>query len=77
MPPTYTEHATDLRAPEDELVVPLALYADAVPYSHTDSVLGFWVVNLVTDNRYFLRRPTKEAVLQVRLRGLVHVLGRI
>ena len=36
MPPTYTEHATVLRAPEDELVAPLALYADAVPYSHTD-----------------------------------------
>ena len=43
MPPTYTEHATVQRALEGELVVPLALYADAVPYSHTDSVLGFWV----------------------------------
>ena len=34
------------------LVAPLALYADAVPYSQTDSALGFWLVNLVTQRRY-------------------------
>ena len=52
MPPAYTEHPIVRSARDDELVAPLALYADAVPYSQTDSVLGFWLVNLVTQRRY-------------------------
>jgi hypothetical protein len=40
MPPAYTEHPVVRSARDDELVAPLALYADAVPYSQTDSVLG-------------------------------------
>ena len=52
MPPAYTEHPVVRSARDDELVAPLALYADAVPYSQTDSVLGFWLVNLVTQRRY-------------------------
>ena len=52
MPPTYTEHPIVRNARDDELVAPLALYADAMPCSQTDSVLGFWLVNLVTQRRY-------------------------
>jgi hypothetical protein len=52
MPPAYTEHPVVRSARDDEFVAPLALHADAVPYSQTDSVLGIWRVNLVTQRRY-------------------------
>ena len=34
-------------ATEDIVVLPVAVYIDAVPFSQTDSVLGFWLVNLI------------------------------
>ena len=69
MPPTYTDHPAVQGAVEDELVVPLALYADAVPYSNTDSVLGFWVVNLVTEKRYLCAALRKRLCCKCGCKG--------
>ena len=30
----------------------MALYVDGAPHSQTDSVVGFWVINLVTQRRH-------------------------
>ena len=51
LPPVYKRHPVVLANP-GELVCPVALYIDAVPYSQTDSVIGWWLVNLVSGRRY-------------------------
>ena len=45
--PTVTAHP-------GERVVPLALYCDGVAFLKRDSVLGFWLTNLVTDRRHLV-----------------------
>ena len=47
-PPIYWDHPVVKRyATEDIVVLPVAVYIDAVPFSQTDSVLGFWLVKLI------------------------------
>jgi hypothetical protein len=50
----------------------MAMFLDAVPYTHTDSVLGLWCVSLLTGYRFFFCAP-QEKHLQVRLQGLVQL----
>lgn len=48
----YARHPVVMTARPDEPVLPGALYVDGLPYSNTDGVIGFWLVNLVTDVRH-------------------------
>ena len=41
-----------VRENPSEYVLPLGIFLDAVPYSHVDSVIGFWFINLVNNDRY-------------------------
>ena len=75
LPASYTRHKVVLDHPS-EPVVPLAIFLDGVPYSHTDSVLGCWGLNVLTGTRFSLplgRRP-QTAPLQVRVQRMVHLL---
>jgi hypothetical protein len=40
----HTDHA--VVSSTTATALPLALYIDGVPYSRSDSVLGFWVENM-------------------------------
>ena len=60
LPPAYWEHPV-VRDAGDAPVAPLAFYVDGVPYSQSDSVLGWWVINLISQRRYLV------AVLRKRL----------
>ena len=40
-----------------------------VPYSHDDSVIGFWVVNMLTQGRYFVAAVRKKLLCQCGCRG--------
>ena len=51
LPPAFWEHPL-VEAAAGEPVAPLALYIDAVPYSQTDSVIGWWLECLVTGARF-------------------------
>ena len=51
LPPAYFEHPVVV-ATAPALVRPLGLFIDAVPYSLTDSVIGFWLTCLITDSRW-------------------------
>ena len=51
LPPCYYDHPIVVRHP-GEVVWPFSLYVDAVPHSHTDSVIGWWMVNEVTASRF-------------------------
>lgn len=52
-----------------QLVAPLAIYMDALPYSLVDSVLGVWLVNLVTGGRHVLLLLRKRMVCACGCRG--------
>ena len=49
-PPAYTDHV--VVSSTTATVLPLAVYIDGVPYSRTDSVLGFWVENMASGARH-------------------------
>lgn len=51
LPPIYYEHPI-VKAFPDERIMPIALYLDAVPWSLTDSVIGWWAINLITGRRF-------------------------
>lgn len=53
MPPAYTTHpVVSHRGPSGERLLPIVLLIDAVPYSLTGSVIGFWGVNLLSKQRF-------------------------
>ena len=52
--PAYYNHRIvreELEAGRDA-PVPLALFVDGVPYSEHDSIIGFWVINMITGQRF-------------------------
>ena len=50
-------------------VIPLALFVDGVPYSINDSVVGFWLINLVTMERTLLVAVRKKLCCRCGCRG--------
>jgi hypothetical protein len=68
LPPCYFEHKVVTDNP-GEHVVPVALYLDAVPFSQTDSVLGWWLVNLVSGQRYLYGVLRKSMACKCGCRG--------
>ena len=50
LPPVYYSHPIVIEA-GDEPVLPLGLFIDGSNYSHVGSVLGFWLINMVTGVR--------------------------
>ena len=62
VPPAWSTHPVWLESAGE--AVPLSLFVDGVPYSHTDSVIGFWILNEVTKTRHVcavLRKRTRCA----------------
>ena len=53
LPRNYYQHPVVQQNP-DQLVVPYAIYLDGLPYSLCDSVLGVWLVNLVSQRRHLM-----------------------
>lgn len=66
-PPTYDTHP--LVAGSQSRVVPLALFVDAVPYSNVDSIIGFWVVNLMTQVRHLIVALRKSVLCKCGCKG--------
>ena len=55
LPPNYYDHPIVRRCMADgQLALPLSLYIDGVPYSHTDSVIGWWIINEITQQRHLI-----------------------
>ncbi len=53
----------------DDEVLPISLFVDAVPYSHVDSCIGFWVVNEITKCRHLVVALRKHLVCGCGCRG--------
>jgi hypothetical protein len=69
LPPSYEDHHVVLRHGAATPVQPVSLYIDGVPYSLTDSVIGFWFVNEVTGRRYLIAALRKKLVCTCGCRG--------
>jgi hypothetical protein len=73
-PPSYKEHPVVVQNP-GELVLPIALYLDAVPYTLTDSVLGIWIINMLTGARHLFCVIRKRFVCRCGCRGWCTFFG--
>jgi hypothetical protein len=71
LPEAYTRHPV-VSANAGEPVLPLAIFMDAVPYSHTDSVLGCWGVDVLAGRRFLFGCLRKKKHLQVRTQRVVY-----
>jgi len=68
LPPVYYDHPV-VRRHRGRPVLPLALYLDAVPWSQTDSVLGFWLVCLISGRRYLYAMLRKQHACRCGCKG--------
>ena len=66
-PPLYDSHPVVTQSAEP--VLPVALYIDAVPYTLTDSVIGFWMINVLTGRRHLFLILRKRMVCKCGCRG--------
>ena len=69
LPPTYDSHPLVVDHGAEKPVWPVHLFVDGVPYSHTDSVIGWWIVCAVTSRRYFIGALRKKSICQCGCRG--------
>lgn len=67
-PPCYQDHPV-VAAHRGEAVLPVNLFIDAVPYSQNDSVIGFWLINCLTDRRYLFCALRKKVICDCGCRG--------
>ena len=49
--------------------LPLVLYADGVPYSQTDSLVGFWIYNLISERRHLVAAVKKRNLCKCGCKG--------
>ena len=70
LPPVYHEHRVvrDGAAAGVD-VVPTALYVDGVPYTKTDGVIGWWLVNIASGRRHLLVVVRKRNTCKCGCRG--------
>ena len=68
LPPAYWQHAIVQRC-RDRMVAPVAIYVDAVPYSESDSVIGWWMVNLLSGRRFLVGLLRKRLSCRCGCRG--------
>lgn len=68
LPPAYHDSLT-VQAAEGHPVVPCGIYVDAVPYSRTDSILGFWLINLISGSRHLMVTLRRRMTCRCGCRG--------
>ena len=69
LPACYYQHPIYQQHASTGPVVPLALFVDGVPYSQTDSVVGFWMINLITNSRILICAIRKCMACRCGCRG--------
>ena len=70
LPPRYFDSRVVRDSPAGSPpAIPLALFVDGVPYSHVDSVVGFWVINQVSGKRFLVAAFKKKLACQCGCTG--------
>ena len=75
LPQSYFNHHITREAPHGTPVYPFALYTDAVKFQRTDSVLGVWLVSLLTNSRHLVAALRKSEMCACGCRGACTVFG--
>ena len=69
-PAVYREHPVTLEgAATNDFVIPVAMFCDGVPYTKTDSVIGWWCCNLLTGRRHLITLLRKRNQCRCGCRG--------
>jgi hypothetical protein len=69
LPLAYHHHPVVQGAAPGVPVYPIAIYIDGVPYSQTDGVVGFWLMNLVDGRRWLVALVRKRNLCGCGCRG--------
>ena len=69
LPPAYFNHPVVAEHGAADPVLPLALFLDGLPYSLTDSIIGFWFVNVVTGARFLMGTFRKRRFCRCGCKG--------
>ena len=72
LPRTYYNHPVVQRAQSEQpalMALPLALYMDGVAYSREDSILGMWLVCMLTGRRWLLASLRRGEACKCGCRG--------
>jgi hypothetical protein len=69
LPCSYFEHPVVQGHVGDEPVAAVGLFVDAVPYSLTDSAIGFWLFCLITGRRFLMGVLRKRHVCKCGCKG--------
>ena len=62
LPSTFWDSPVVTSAPVGSPVLPVSIFVDGVPYSQSDSVIGFWMIDEITKARY-LTATLRKAIL--------------
>ena len=68
MPSCYTQHPV-VQAHSSELVLPVGIFVDGVPYSHVDGCIGWWIVNLISGQRLLFATQRKKRLCRCGCRA--------
>ena len=71
LPPVFTNHPVYTQRLPGELVMPVIMYVDAVEFTRTDSVVGFFL-QLHLHDETFGSFHTEVRDVPVRMQGMVH-----
>ena len=75
LPDCYFEHPVVVEHGQSCPVYPIGFFADGLPYTQTDSLIGWWVVNLLTEDRYLVCTLRKKGwSANVAAGGGAHIL---
>jgi hypothetical protein len=66
-PPAFYSHPIVVQ--NKGLALPLSIYIDGVPYSRTDTTIGFWLQNIVTGVRHLMISFRKKLACKCGCRG--------
>ena len=69
LPECYFQHPVVQRHFGTRPVIPYGIFTDGVPYSLTDSVCGFWLVNMVSGERHLCLTLRKRTCCKCGCRG--------
>eukprot|EP00969_Alexandrium_andersonii_P291546 12886049-Alexandrium_andersonii.AAC.1 len=67
LPPAYTQHAVVQGSPSR--VWPIAVYMDGVAYTQSDTVVGMWVTNMVSQTRHLVALVRKRLLCRCGCKG--------
>ena len=69
LPRCYYEHPVVVKYGHAEPILPISISVDGLPYSQTDSVCGFWFINMITGARYLVCALRKVITCRCGCRG--------